>query len=184
MRATEKSHAETAPKWAATPARARVTDTHGPFEVGEFRVLRVGHIVALHFGTPAGRIVVHVRERSFVKHARAECDDQGNRFRSLQEIDAERLAAEAVPGPEPVAPSPPRDACADAWDFLLLHLHWRVIDVAHRFGIEPSRFHAWVQRHHPRQLVNLRRTRGISPRGEPQRGLGRDPVLKPGGKLL
>lgn len=96
MPAEEKSHVESRP-------RSRVTDTHGPYPVGDLHVVRVGGIVAVHLGTPAGRFIFHVRERSFVTHARGAIDDQRNPWRSLEAIDAERTA-EGVAPDEPKTP--------------------------------------------------------------------------------
>lgn len=158
------------PRWAACK---RVTETHGPYEVGEFRVLRVGGIVALHFGTPVGRIVVHVREHSFVRHARGECDDHGKPFRTLAEIERARLEAEGEL-PAPTAPEPPRlprgrarPDCEAAWEFLTTHPHMRVADVAARFGLEHGDLKNWIGTHHNKELPLLRQAAGLTRRGTP-----------------
>jgi hypothetical protein len=81
---------------SAAQSRVKVTDTHGPFPVGEFSVCRVDGTVALHLGTPVGRFVFHVREPQFVKHARGDCDHQGKPWRTLAAIEAESVAAETI----------------------------------------------------------------------------------------
>lgn len=134
----------------AAQSRAKVTDTHGPFPVGEFHVCRVGGIVALHLATTSGRFVFHVREHSFVKHARGDRDANGHTFRSLAAIETEGTeAGEPTVGNRAEAAF--RDLLADA--SLLIG------DAAARHDVSEQTVSAWISNNHREQWAIYRAQR-------------------------
>lgn len=177
----EKSHAQ------RPNPRGRVTDTHGPYPVGEFRVLRVGGTVALHLATPGGRFVFHLSERSFALHARSPRDDQGNEFRSIQEIDAERVriadetgatpARDLTDAPEIEVEMPRRFRLSEETKALYLAAYVEKVTtraswstIANKYRFSQTSFESWCYAHRALCAEELRQSH--------------PPVLKPSGQLL
>lgn len=54
-------------------------------------------MVALHFETPEGRVIVTMAERGFITGARTEKDFHGHPFRTIAQLDAELRCDGPVP---------------------------------------------------------------------------------------
>ena len=81
---------------------ANCTKITARYVAGSLDVCRVGSLVALHFATGEGTIIIRMRERDFVKGARSPTDYHGHPFRTLEQLDAEKsLLVEALDSAEP-----------------------------------------------------------------------------------
>lgn len=60
------------------------------FNAGTVDVCRVGSTVALHFNTTDGVVLIHMREREFIKCLRGPVDHNGHPFRTTVQLDAEK----------------------------------------------------------------------------------------------
>lgn len=182
-------------------SRVKVTDTHGPFAVGDggfdVRVSRSEGKVALHLSTTAGRFVFHLREHQFAKHARGEFDDNGHPFRTLSEIeaahaarkaDADETAAEDFAPPRRRTTNPDILArCEAAWSLLTQDLTLCQEDAARTAGLNPCTLASWIAKCHRGELRDLRRQASLPlmphTRHRAQTD-GSGPLFKPSGRIL
>ena len=148
------------PSTAQTAIR-KVTGIIEVHTAGSIAVCREGSKVALHIATTEGEVLVHMRERDFVRSCRGFADHNGNPFRTLDELDEERRrvqeAAELPPREPGVTSKPGNPREAIIGDVLSVFEEIAVIangpckrgDVSKACrarGVEPGRFRSWHYR--------------------------------------
>ena len=69
---------------------ANCTKVVARHEAGAVDVCRVASTIALHFSTPAGIVLIRMRERDFIQGARGPVDYHGHPFRTAGQLDAEK----------------------------------------------------------------------------------------------
>jgi len=145
-------------------ARRRVTGVVAIYDAGTLQPCRAGDKVALHVLTPEGEIIIRCSERTFVTGCRAEADANGNPFRTLAELDAERRARRGEPEPDP-APEPARPArpaapeLVAAWETFRSGQFGSLKSAAHAAGLGYSRLYQYVMRRHAQEFWHLRAQR-------------------------
>lgn len=171
-------------------SRRNITAVIGRHQALSIDVCRAGDQVAIHAHTQFGAVVITLAEREFVTKARGRVDSNNNPFRSLEqirELAGETPKATLMQPRRAAAKSACTERCEEAWEYLKTHLHLPARDVAIAYGLVPSTFTQWLTYHQRGQLSHLRREAGLTLRPtssvEPLPQI-REPILKPGGKLL
>lgn len=87
----------------AATSRTNPTKLREKFDAGSAAVCTIPGKVAIHLYTTEGEILVHMRERDYLRSFRGSRDHNGVPFRTLEQLDeAKRREEEAASLPPPV----------------------------------------------------------------------------------
>lgn len=145
-------------------ARRRVTGVVAIYDAGTLQPCRAGDKVALHILTTEGEIIVRCSERAFVTGCRAPADANGNPFRSLEQLDAERRERRGEPEPESPAAldRPQRPAAPElvaVWETFRSGEYSTLSSAARAAGVSYPRVYHYVITRQAEEFAHIRSQR-------------------------